>query len=209
MIFPHFDLEKNSTLFYYVVTIITSVISIGGIIWKGFKKVSTSIKTKYLFLEDSISKINEISKEFSPNHGSSIKDVLNKVQNELVRNTELTEKIETRQKWLFDNREMPIFESDEEGRCVWVNIAYMNLVKRDMNFLLGNGWKNVIAPEDRERVIQNWESCVKDGRDSEDTYSIIDTRGEKTKVFTAACKTGKFGYVGALKILKSDEESNL
>ena len=207
MILPHFDLEKNSTLIYYIVTIATGVVTIGGLLWKAFKKVIEVIKNKYLFLEDSISKINEISKEFSPNHGSSIKDILSKMQTELVKNTELTEKIATRQKWLFDNREMPIFESDEEGRCVWVNIAYMNLVKRDMNFLLGNGWKNVIAAEDRQRVIQNWESCVKDGRDSEDTYSIIDANGKKTKVFTAACKTGKFGYVGALKILTSDEPS--
>lgn len=203
MSIPHLtpDYEKLS----YIATVLAAAVTVLSVLWKITKKAGKSIKDKYLFLEGSISKINEISKEFLPNHGSSLKDLLTKMQNELVKNTELTEKIATRQKWLFDNREMPIFESDEEGRCVWVNIAFMNLVKRDMNFLLGNGWKNIIAPEDRERVVNNWESCVKDGRDSEDTYSVVDINGNRTKVFTAACKTGKYGYVGAMKIIKQDE----
>jgi|SRR5882724_3571327 len=201
MILPHLDLEKNSTIIYYLVTASATIFAAFGLIWKVGRRIVTAIKNKYLYLENTISKINEISKEFVPNHGSSLKDILNKMQGELSRNTELTEKIATRQKWIFDNREMPIFESDEEGKCVWVNLAYLDLVKRDMHFLLGNGWKNVIASEDRDRVIHNWEACVKDGRDAEDTYSMVDVDGKTFKVFTAACKTGKYGYVGAIKVL--------
>ena len=206
MILPH--LVINYEKLSYLATIAGAAVTCFGLAWQSLKKFGVYIKQKCKFWEDSIGKINEISKEFAPNHGSSLRDLLTRMQDELIKNTELTEKIATRQKWLFDNREMPIFESDEEGHCVWVNVAYMNLVGRDMSFLLGSGWKNVIAPEDRERVIQNWESCVKDGRDSEDTYFIIDAKGIKTKVFTAACKTGRFGYVGAMKILKSDENTN-
>lgn len=156
-------------------------------------------------LDESMAKIEAISKEFQPNHGSSLKDQINKIQLELFRNTELTEKISTRQKWIFDSEDMPIFESDNEGKCVWVNIAYLKLVNRDMQSLLGHGWKNVIAESERARVVANWEDCVKDGRDSEDTYHIVDSEGKVIKVFTAACKTGKFGYVGAIKIVKEDE----
>lgn len=204
MIIPPID---NYEQISYVVTILAVG---GGILLacgKFFKRIAVSTVQKFRSISSAFDKIDIISKEFTPNHGSSMKDVINKIQSDLAKNTELTEKIATRQKWIFDNREMPIFESDEQGHCVWVNIAYMNLVKRDMNFLLGNGWKNVIAPEDRERVVENWESCVKDGRDSEDTYMIVDANGVRTKVFTAACKTGKFGYVGAMKILKSDEHT--
>ena len=199
--------EINYEKITYIIAVLSAVGSALWFVWKLIVRAIKAIKGRYQYLETSIGKINEISKEFLPNHGSSLKDLLTKMQAELVKNTELTEKILTRQKWIFDNREMPIFEADEQGHCVWVNVAYVNLVKRDMNFLLGHGWKNVIAPEDRERVIQNWESCVKDGRDSEDTYSVVDANGVKTKVFTAACKTGKFGYVGAMKILKSDEHT--
>jgi PAS domain-containing protein len=201
MTIPNPDYEK----IFYATSLIGTIGTCFLVGLKFLKKFSLFIKEKYLYLEGSIGKINEISKEFAPNHGSSLKDTLNKIQCELARNTELTEKISTRQKWIFDNREMPIFEADEQGHCVWVNIAYMNLVKRDMNFLLGHGWKNVIAPEDRERVVNNWNLCVNDGRDSEDTYSMVDASGKKIRVFTTACKTGKFGYVGAIKIL--DKES--
>lgn len=196
----HINFEKWS--YIAIIAPVACAIAVG--FWKIIRKVAKIISDKYLFLESTISKINEISKEFAPNHGSSLRDSITRIQNDLAKNTELTEKISTRQKWLFDNREMPIFESDEQGLCVWVNVAYMNIVKRDMNFLLGHGWKNAIAPEDRERVVESWNSCVKDGRDSEDTYSLIDSHGERTKVFTAACKTGKFGYVGAIKILNSN-----
>lgn len=204
MTIPHFDLDKSSTFWYYIATIVSAAVTIVGIIWKFAHKLFKRVKEKYIYLETSLDKIQVISKEFLPNHGSSLKDILNRMQSELVRNTEITEKIATRQKWIFDNRETPIFESDEEGKCVWVNIAYLDLVKRDMKFLLGNGWKNIIAQEDRDRVIHNWESCVKDGRDSEDTYHILDASGNRIKVFTAACKTGKYGYVGAMKILKDE-----
>jgi PAS domain-containing protein len=197
----HPDYERLSS----IAQILGAICAVIAVLWKLSKRVTKKIKEKYSLIENTMTKINGISKEFEPNHGSSLKDLLTKMQAELIKNTELTEKIATRQKWIFDNREMPIFESDEQGHCVWVNIAYVNLVKRDMNFLLGHGWKNVIAQEDRERVVNNWNLCVKDGRDSEDTYSMIDASGKKIRVFTAACKTGKFGYVGAIKIL--DKES--
>lgn len=197
-------LEKSSLQLYYWVTILGGTSAAIAFLWKLSKKLIKIINEKYTYLETSLGKINEISKEFAPNHGSSLKDILSKMQTELALNTELTQKIASRQRWMFDEKEMPIFESDEQGLCVWANISYLKLIKRDMNFILGHGWKNVIAQEDRERVVHNWESCVKDGRDSEDTYHIIDSSGKKIKVFTAACKTGRFGYVGAVKILSKE-----
>jgi len=199
--FPSLLGKESSTEIYNWVFIITGIGAILAFIWSISKKIAKFIKNKYLYLEDSLEKIDTISKEFLPNHGSSLKDQINKIQWELARNTELTEKISTRQKWIFDNRETPIFESDNDGKCVWANPAYLNLIKRDLNSILGHGWKNFIAEEDRNRVIQNWDLCVKDGRDSEDTYTIVDSRGKKYKVSTVACKTGRFGYVGALKVL--------
>ena len=201
----HLDLEKSSTQIYYWVVILTGVFTAVTFVWKWLSKFFRAIKNKYIYLEQSLDKIEIISKEFQPNHGSSLKDHLNKISTELTKNTELTEKIATRQKWIFDNREMPIFEADNEGRCVWVNAAYLTLVGKDMSLITGHGWKNVIAPEDRDRVVHNWELCVKDGRDSEDTYHIIDAKGKRIKVFTAACKTGKFGYVGAVKVIGENE----
>jgi len=199
------DLEKRSTEIYYWVVILTGVFTSVAFVWKILSNFFKTVKNKYIYIEQSLGKIEIISKEFQPNHGSSLKDQLNRISVELQKNTELTEKISTRQKWIFDNRDMPIFESDNEGKCVWVNVSFLNLINRDMGYILGHGWKNIIAEEDRERVVKNWELCVKDGRDSEDTYHILDVKGNKIKVFTAACKTGKFGYVGAVKVIGENE----
>jgi PAS domain-containing protein len=205
MTLPHFNFEKDTGVIYYVVAIVAALFAGLKVLWKYIVKLFRGISARYRRWESAIEKIEVISKEFQPNHGSSLKDQLNRISSELSKNTELTEKIATRQKWIFDSEEIAIFESDNEGNCVWVNTAYLKLADRDMGFILGHGWKNVIAPEDRDRVIHNWELCVKDGRDSEDTYHIVDSKGNKVRVFTAACKTGKFGYVGAIKVIGEDE----
>jgi hypothetical protein len=73
-----------------------------------------------------------------------------------------------------------------------------------MGFILGNGWKNIIHPEDRERVVRNWELCVKDGIDAEDTYRIIDIEGRVYRVFCSAAKTEGNGYIGSIKVLDNE-----
>ena len=194
-----FDYEKM----FYLISVIGATVGFAGIIWnKIVKKSYIKIKEKYIYLESLILKIDEISKEFVPNHGSSMKDAITKIQNELSKNTDISEKVLIKIKWLLDNGDIPVFESDNEGKCIWANTAYLNLIKRDLNSILGHGWKNIVSEEDRGRVVHNWEVCVKDGINSEDTYHIVDAAGNKIKVFTVASKTGKFGYIGALRIIK-------
>ena len=106
-----------------------------------------------------------------------------------------------RQRWMLDNSEPAVFETDNNGKVVWVNAKYIKLVKRELPFLLGHGWKNILTPEDRDRVIHNWEQCVADNRDSEDIFTIIDSKGNRMKVFSAACKTEKYGYIGAMEVI--------
>lgn len=198
-----FDLEKNSNTIYYIFAIIGGIVAFFKFFLKFFKNIYNKISTKYKYLEDSLLKIEQISKELSPNSGSSIKDSINEMRKSLTKNTELTEQILYRQRWLLDNQKTAIFESDKDGLCVWVNSYYLELVKREAHFLLGNGWINVISEEDRARVQTNWNRSVMNNIDYEDTYYINDSKGKKIKVFCSACKTDNSGYIGALEILES------
>lgn len=184
---------------YYIIGIITAVITFVPFVFSKFMKLMRTIKAKFLYYEEMQSKIEKIFQEVTPNHGTSIKDKINQTVIQLQKNTELTEKIFYRQRWMLDNQDVAIFESDAEGKCVWANVAYLNLVKRDLTFVLGDGWKNIIHPDDRDKVIHNWQSSVKDGINAEDTYHIIDGNGDSIKVFCAARKTEKTGYIASIR----------
>lgn len=197
----HYILHLNYEQAFYVLSVVTVLIALIGMIWKLFKKLSIKTKEKFQYVESSLKKIEAISKEFYPNHGSSLKDDIIQIRVALEANTQLTQKISTRQRWELNNQQGPIFESDASGLCVWANASYLALIKRDLPFILGNGWKNVIAPEDRDRVVHAWEQCIKDGIDSEDQYLIVNSEGNKIKVHSIACRMGTSGYIGTMKII--------
>jgi len=202
------NLFKNSNLVYYSISAIVAGLGLLSIIWKGLSLVFKNLQQKYNHLEEIHGKVEKIFSELTPNHGSSIKDKIdsldgrmNKIDENLVKNNDLTEKIFYRQRWILDNQDAAVFESDIHGKCIWANVHYLRLIKRNMEFVLGNGWKNIIAQEDRDRVIKNWEMCVQNGINSEDTFTMVDSEGKTHKVFCSATKTDDSGYIGSLKIL--------
>jgi len=199
---------NNSHNIYYTILALGSIFGAIGYFLKLLHNIYKKLQEKYHHLELIHNKVEKIFEEITPNHGSSIKDKVNKmaermvaIEENLSKNNNLTEKMFNRQRWMLDNDETAVFESDLNGKCIWANTKYLKLTKRHLNEVLGNGWKNIIIPEDRERVVENWESCVKDGRDSEDNFCIADSEGNRYKVFCSAHKTESCGYIGCLKIL--------
>lgn len=184
---------------YYIVGIITAAVTFLPFAWGQFMKFARKVKQKFLYYEEMQLKIEKIFAEVTPNHGTSIKDKINKTCEQLAKNNELTEKIFYRQRWMLDHQDIAIFESDAEGNCVWANNAYLSLVKRDLSFVLGNGWKNIIDENDRERVIHNWQAAIKDGISAEDSYNIVDSDGKIIKVACVARKTDKTGYIASIR----------
>jgi PAS domain-containing protein len=201
----------NSNKIYYLISVFTAVVTFVGFLSKYLRKIIIKIRERNARVEEIHNKVEKIFEEITPNHGSSIKDKINsldkrmdKVDENLVLNNKLTEKIFYRQRWILDNQAAAVFESDVNGKCIWANVHYLKLVQRDMAFILGNGWKNIIHPDDRERVIINWDRCVEDGIDAEDTYRIIDIEGRVYRVFCSATKTEGNGYIGSIKVLDNE-----
>ena len=102
-----------------------------------FLKISyVFLKKQYERITSLHNKVDVIFKEVTPNGGSSIKDKINSLSQQMTENTQMTEKIFHRQRWILDNRDEPIFESSEDGKCIWVNSSYMKLLKRDNNYFI-------------------------------------------------------------------------
>ena len=78
--------------------------------------------------------VEKMSEELITNGGSSIKDSMIRMEKDVTLIGE-----RARGRWL-DDKDM-MFETDNEGNCIWVNRTYARTVQRLPNELLGHGWR--------------------------------------------------------------------
>ncbi|MBC7174270.1 MAG: PAS domain S-box protein, partial [Polyangiaceae bacterium] len=58
-----------------------------------------------------------------------------------------------------------IFQADREARCVDVNARWCEMAEMSREEALGHGWLRAVHPDDRERVLAEWEDAVRAGRE--------------------------------------------
>jgi len=132
--------------------------------------------------------------EMHPNNGASMRDSLNRIE------ADVSLANERQRARMLDTPEM-IFETDCKGDCVWVNRTYTRAVERALPELLGRGWVNGIAVEDRDAVVSEWYKSVEENREFEMNFNFQTPDGE---VFPVTCRSyrmrssnGKIiGYLG-------------
>jgi PAS domain S-box-containing protein len=60
-----------------------------------------------------------------------------------------------------DTCPLPTFLADDQGQLVYANCAYCRLVgAENLEEVLGNGWKNFLAPGCRERIYAEWRRMI-------------------------------------------------
>lgn len=142
--------------------------------------------------------VERIDKEFSPNSGTSMKDTLNRIEARQMKS-------EQRQKVLLLDSDDLVYETDPKGETTWVNRTYTKTVDRGMDELKGKGWIVCIHPEDKEKVLEEWESCVDQSRDFDMNFKMISRNGEimvNSKAHPLIDDLGRvIGYLGQTVIL--------
>jgi PAS domain S-box-containing protein len=192
-----------NNLFGELHNILAAIVSLGTISVTGFKFINNIYCVFKKDIEERAelsNKINVIFNEVTPNHGSSLKDKVDKIEKCIISNQKVIEMIGDRQKWILDKQQIPIFESDGEGMCIWANDAYLELLKRDSTEVMGNGWRNFIHQDDREKVVNEWENAIKENRSSQSMYRMVDKDGKVYNVECYATKHPNNGYSGNIKI---------
>lgn len=166
----------------------------GGYMFYLFKKLKpyTTITKD---ISDLKTDISSISKELKPNGGKSIKDQINELQSS-------TKTILYRQRWILDNREEPIFETDIKGNFTWANDSLIRLTDRLFKDLENNNWINALCEKTRDEVNDSWQMAIENKRNFEHEVIIVDS---KNRAFAAKCvavrqEDGK--YVGKLINIK-------
>ena len=135
----------------------------------------------YTTITDDIKTLNttvaNISKELKPNGGSSLKDQVT----DLHKSTKI---ILNRQRWILENRDEPIFESDENGNFKWVNEAFIRLTDKLFKDLENNNWINAVCEKMRDEVDHQWKTAIKNKRNFEHQIVFVDS---KNRAFSAKC----------------------
>ncbi len=168
----------------------------GGILLVGIKYVKNILSFfKDFFLIPK--RVKFMIAELSHNGGSSIKDALNRIENRQISN-------ELKLIYVVDSIENSgSFETDITGSCVKVSVGYCHLIGRNEEESLGTGWTNYLHPEDKQKVMKDWEEAIESKRYYIGTYRMI----KNDEIFTVFCraypltntKKEVLGYFGIIK----------
>lgn len=147
-----------------------------------------------------------IAKELQYNGGLSTKDIIGRLERSLDSVAHDVSLVRGVQRAMMSERQVPFFETDEQGRCVWVNRYYLDLTGKQLADVLVNGWGGIIAGEDRADVLREWDDCVKQDRDFDMHYRILDAEQHKIEVRAQARRVknqaGKtIGFAGSMSLI--------
>ena len=178
-------------LIFSILQTIIALVTVGGFLFVVFKWVNNLNKN-----------IKDILEEVKPNGGKSLKDRVTAIQTQVNKDSDAINTICCRQKWLLDNRPEPIFECNTSGSCTWVNEKYCQLLQHDVEYFLGNGWKNGVHGEDLEHVEKEWDKAIRDKRSSISEHRVVDREGNIYNVKVTAIRNENYGYIGHIHILE-------
>ncbi len=138
-----------------------------------YKRVVKPLVKHFSNWYDMMNKVDKIFDELTPNGGTSIKDKIDRMDSGLA----LVQQV---QQAMAADTESALFRTDSEGRCVWVNRTYTRIVGMNLAEVLGHGWQNAIAQEEREIVVAEWYKSVEENREFSMNYNFETPDGVKT-----------------------------
>lgn len=151
------------------------------------------------FRADATDKWAEILAELRPNGGASLKDAVLRIEDRQVRMGGRLDMV-----LLALEDAGAVYETDEEGLCIWVSPAYCRLVGRTLEETLGWGWVMHIWPADVDRVRQEWRLAVEEHRSFEMRFRMTGADGRVISVLSRATplKVGPrvVGWSGLLNV---------
>ncbi len=191
--------------FEFWVVLVPSILAVIPIYYKVVKPIWRRIRGAAWFAQRAYS-------ELSPDNPDSIRGRINNISIKLAKARSMT-------RMILDKDPCGAFETDNLGKCIWANKAYLKITENTMDDVLGNGWISTIYAEDRDRVYNEWNDAVEQERvfimdyriDSED-FGIINIHCEASpmiyaEIYGEVTNKQLIGYLGWIEI-QSYEQSN-
>ena len=115
----------------------------------------------------------------------ALTDLYAQMAADLVARTRAVERLkesEERFRALASHAPVGIFLSDANGESVFLNDVWCGLAGLRPEEARGNGWTKAIHPDDRERIVRDWEEAVRVGRSSSAEYRFVRPDGSTSWV---------------------------
>lgn len=114
---------------------------------------------------------------------------------EVLKNSELLYRS------LTSNAPVAIFNSNEAGECTYVNEELMKYAGMTFEELRGFGWENALHPDDKQRVMNEWQYAIKSNTDFTSEFRFKSKNGKITFLAAKAIKlidtdNNIYGYIG-------------
>ncbi len=97
-----------------------------------------------------------VAREFSPNGGGSMRDMLEDTRRGVCVLTEAY-------RWTWDVSEKAVFEADAHGQWVHASRGLCEMLGYERAELLGNGWLAAVIAAERTKVAEGWMNSVAQG----------------------------------------------
>lgn len=133
-------------------------------------KKTTSVVDRF---EKEFPILEQIAKDFKPNGGNSLRDVIDRIER---RTSMFDEKF----KLLIELENVGIFETDMNGKYVWVSEKWMQITGQNSIESSNHGWISDVHPDDRDKVFEQWEKAIHQSRQFHMKYRIGEGNNFKT-----------------------------
>lgn len=153
--YNHLDVwEKVLGAFVGITVSLAAIVKGFKILWQAMLDANAFAKE----IGDLIPDIEKMTKEFKPNGGKSLMDVLNRLENHLAHTDQ---KI----KVMASCMGIAAFETDKNGLYTFVSKQWCDTTNLSIDQALGNGWVNILLEDDREEIFKEWHSCIVQNRE--------------------------------------------
>jgi len=138
--------------------------------------------------------------QFKPNGGNSLRDVVDRISQNQIINT-------LRHRTICAHLDLATFEADAKGKYTFVSRPWCNFTNMVPSQALGDGWIASVHPDDRDKVVAEWQHAIEDNREFYAVYRVL-TFGQggivrlASRAFPAVGSTADklVGFVGVTTI---------
>jgi len=107
-----------------------------------------------------------------------------------------------------------VFQADVDGRCSYANDVALSMIGIALGDAVGEGWIRRLHPEDRDRVMEEWQAAALEGRDFRSEYRFRKAAGDTIwvlgHVLAVKDEDGDvIGHVGAIVDITDRKHSEL
>jgi PAS domain S-box-containing protein len=116
---------------------------------------------------------------------------------------ESLEENEKRFRLLAENAPVGIFETDDQGRTLYMNKRWIDITGLPISDAFGDGWFKALHPEDHDQVVRTWQQAIRDQAEVRMEFRFINpamgTRWVIAKAVHLLDKNGNIsGYIGTI-----------